>query len=390
MRPACQRLILMSLNHRMIGAWFGFAVGIVVVMATLSSVVGTLVVPRAINSRITRAVDRCLDVAFLLLVRAWRSFERRDRILAWQSPLSLLIRLAVWLGLLVVGFALLLLPSLDGSLGRAFSDAGSSMFTLGYAAPVGTGSTTLEYLAAFTGLVVIGLQVGYLPTLYAAFNRRETEVTLLTSRAGVPAWGPEILARTRWGIEDGDIPPLLDELFTTWERWAAEVAESHTTYLTLARMRSPRPLSHWLISLIAVMDAAALHLALTPSREPKLAARLSLRMGFVAIQQIATVMRLPVPEDPDPDGPVTVSFDEFRSATAMLREVGYPIEQTDEEAWPHFRGWGAHLGHGAMLMARELDAPPALWTGTRRWPSTPMPPRRPSARLARDARRRRT
>src|SRR6201998_4182538 len=238
MRPACQRLILMSLNHRMIGAWFGFAVGLVVVMVTLSSVVGTLVVPRAINSRISRAVDRCLDVAFLLLVRAVRSFERRDRILAWQSPLSLLIRLAVWLGLLVVGFALLLLPSLDGSLGRAFSDSGSSMFTLGYAPPVGSGSTTLEYLAAFTGLVVIGLQVGYLPTLYSAFNRRETEVTLLGSRAGVPAWGAEILARTRWGIgDDGDVPVLLDDLFTRWERWAAEVAESHTTYLTLTRLR---------------------------------------------------------------------------------------------------------------------------------------------------------
>ena len=66
----------------MIGAWLGFAVGIVVVTVTLSSVVGTLVVPRAINSRISRAVDRSLDVAFLLLVRVVRSFERRDRILA--------------------------------------------------------------------------------------------------------------------------------------------------------------------------------------------------------------------------------------------------------------------------------------------------------------------
>jgi hypothetical protein len=373
-----------------IGTWLGFAVGLFVVTSTLLSVVGTLVVARGVNSPISRTVDRVLDAGFLQLTTRVRSFERRDRILAWQSPLTLLIRLAVWLGLLVAGFALLLLPSLNGSLAAAFSHAGSSMFTLGYAAPTGTGSTTLEYLAAFTGLVVIGLQVGYLPTLYAAFNRRETEVTLLTSRAGVPAWGPEILARTRWGIEDGDIPLLLEELFTTWERWAAEVAESHTTYLTLARMRSPRPLSHWLTSLIAVMDAAAMHLALAPSREPKLAARLSLRMGFVAIEQIATFMRLPVPDDPDPDGPVAVSFDEFRAATAMLREVGYPIEQTDEEAWPHFRGWRANYDTVAMLMARELDAPPALWTGSRRWPSTPMPPRRPTARLARDARRRRT
>ncbi len=373
----------------MIGAWLGFAGGLFVVLGTLSSVVGTLVVPRGVNSRISRTVDRVLDAGFLQLARRVRSFERCDRILAWQSPLSLLIRLAVWLGLLVAGFALLLLPTLNGRLGLAFSDAGSSMFTLGYAAPAGTGSTTLEYLAAFTGLVVIGLQVGYLPTLYAAFNRRETEVSLLASRAGVPAWGPEILARTRWGIDDGDTGPLLEELFAVWERWAAEVAESHTTYLTLARLRSPRPLSHWLTALIAVMDAAALHLAVAPSREPKLAARLSLRMGFVALQQIASAMRLLVPDDPDPDGPVAVSFDEFRAATAMLRELGYPIEKTDEQAWPHFRGWRANYDTAALLLARQLDAPPALWTGPRRWPSTPIPPRRPAARLPGDPRQRR-
>src|SRR3984957_7544759 len=291
------------LNAPMVGAWIGFAAGLMLVLGTLMSVAGTLVVPRAVNSPASRTVDWLLDIVFRILTKPVRSFERRDKILSWQAPMSLLTRLAAWLGMLIVGFSLLLLPSMKGHLGQAFSEAGSSIFTLGYAAPSTGDSTTLEYLAAFTGLVVIGLQVGYLPTLYAAFNRRETEVTLLTSRAGVPAWGPEILARIRWGIEDGDIPLLLEELFTTWERWAAEVAESHTTYLTLARMRSPRPLSHWLTSLIAVMDAAAMHLALAPSREPKLAARLSLRMGFVAMEQIATFMRLPVPDDPDPDGP---------------------------------------------------------------------------------------
>jgi hypothetical protein len=384
-RPPPERLILIGLNDRMIGTWLGFAVGIVVVIATLTSVVGTLVVPRAINSGISRAVDRCLDVVFLMLARTVRSFERRDRILAWQSPLSLLVRLAVWLGLLVAGFALLLLPSLNGQLRQAFSAAGSSMFTLGYAAPVGTGSTTLEYLAAFTGLVVIGLQVGYLPTLYAAFNRRETEVSLLGSRSGVPAWGPEILARTRWGIEAGDTRPVLEKLFTSWERWAAEVAESHTTYFTLARLRSPRPLSHWVTSLIAVMDAAALHLALAPSSEPQLAARLAIRMGFVALQQVTRTMLRSVPDEPGPDTPISVSYDDFRSATTMLRELGYPIERSDEEAWPHFRGWRANYDAAALLLAKQLDAPPALWTGTRRWPSTPIPPRRPPLGLSREA-----
>jgi hypothetical protein len=365
----------------MVGAWVGFAVGLVVVTSTLLSVAGTLVVPRAVNSPLSRAVDRFLDIAFLLVAKRVRSFERRDRILAWQAPMSLLVRLAVWLGMLVVGFALLLLPSLKGHLGQAFSESGSSLFTLGYAAPATGDSTTLEYLAAFTGLVVIGLQVGYLPTLYAAFNKRETEVTLLSSRAGVPAWGPEILVRSRWGIQDGDIAPILQTLFLSWERWAAEVAESHTTYLTLARFRSPRPLSHWLTSLIAVMDAAALHLALAPSREPKLAPRLALRMGFVAIGQIARTMQKVALEEPDPDAPISVSYDDFRAAAAMLREVNYPIDRSDEEAWPHFRGWRANYDATALLLAKQLDAPPALWTGPRRWPSTPILPLRPPAKM---------
>ncbi len=319
--PGC-----VGLNAVVIGAWFGFAVGLLVVVVTLR-VWWALLWCRGVSIRGFRArLTGPLTPGSSSWPGGCGSFERRDRIFAWQSPLSLLIRLTVWLGLLVCGFALMLLPSVDGHLGQAFSDAGSSMFTLGYAAPAGTGSTTLEYLAAFTGLVVIGLQVGYLPTLYAAFNRRETEVSLLGSRAGVPAWGPEILARTRWGINDGDTLEVLEDLFTAWERWAAEVAESHTTYLTLVRLRSPRPMSHWLTSLIAVMDAAALHLALAPSREPKLSARLSLRMGFVALDQIARAMRLPVPDEPDPDESMAVSFEEFTAATAMLRELGYPVE----------------------------------------------------------------
>ncbi|HKC28743.1 MAG TPA: hypothetical protein VKB75_12095 [Jatrophihabitans sp.] len=367
----------------MVGSWVGFAGGLAIIAATLFSVVGTLVVPRGVTSHISRACDRLVDFTFRMATRPVRHYEVRDRVLAWQAPITLLVRLAVWLGLLAVGFGLLLLPTVNGVMTRAFSDAGSSMFTLGYAAPTGGGGTVVEYVAAFTGLVVVGLQVGYLPTIYAAFNRRETEVTLLISRAGVPAWGPEILARTRWGIYDADSRAVLNELFTTWERWAAEVAESHTTYLTLTRLRSPRPMSHWLTSLIAVMDAAALHLSLAPSREPKLAARLCLRMGFVALEQLARAMRLPISGgEPNPDAPISVSLEEFVAATAMLRELGYPVEVSDDVAWPNFRGWRANYDTPALLLARQLDAPPALWTGSRRWPSEPIAPARPTLRLA--------
>jgi hypothetical protein len=361
--------------------WFGFAAGIAVLLGTASSVVGTLVVPRSIDSRISHRCEHTVDLAFVLATSRVHDFLRRDRILAWQGPIALLLRLAVWIGLLVLGYALVLLPAVSGSPTHAFNEAGSSMFTLGYAAPTNTSSSAIDYIAAYTGLVVVGLQVGYLPTLYAAFNRRETLVTLLTSRAGVPAWGPEILARTRWGIYDGDTRPILHELFDAWEHWSAEVAESHTTNLTLVRLRSPRPLSHWLTSILAVMDAAALHLSLAPASEPKQSARLCLRMGFIALNQIARTMRLPIDEDPDPDTPISITDEQFAAAVDMLRTLNYPIERPTDQAWPNFHGWRANYDTTALALARALDAPPALWSGDRRWPATPIPPQRPPSRL---------
>src|ERR1700749_1203783 len=112
----------------MVGACVGFAAGVVLVMSTLMSVAGTLVAPREVNSPLSRSVEWFLDIVFLMATKPVRSYERRDRILAWQAPLTLLLRLAAWLGLLVVGFALFLLPSLKGHPGPAFSESRSSLF----------------------------------------------------------------------------------------------------------------------------------------------------------------------------------------------------------------------------------------------------------------------
>lgn len=360
--------------------WLGFTAGLALLVLTLGSVVGTLVVPRGIDSAISRWADVVVDAGFRLGTSKVRSLPRREAIAAWQGPMTLLVRLSVWIVLLWLGFSLVLLPFAGGD---AFSEAGSSMFTLGYAPPTDSVTTIIDYVAAFTGVIVVGLQVGYLPTIYAAFNRRETEVTMLVSRAGVPAWGPELLLRTRWGIYDTDPGAYLDGLFQTWERWAAEVGESHTTYVTLVRFRSPRPLSHWLTSLIAVMDAAALHLAVAPSVQPGISARLCLRMGFTALNQIAETMRVPYEREPSPEQEISVTRQEFGDAMAILRGVGYPIERTDDEAWLHYRGWRVNYDVAALSIAKAVDAPPAMWSGSRRYPSDPMPPVRPPTRIAR-------
>jgi hypothetical protein len=130
------------------------------------------------------------------------------------------------------------------------------------------------------------------------------------------------------------------------------------------------------------MDAAALHLSLAPGSEPKQSARLCLRMGFVALSQIARTMRLPIQEESDPDAPISIHYDQFALAVDMLEAVNYPIEQPADRAWPAFRGWRANYDTTALALARALDAPPALWSGARRWPATPIPPQRPAARLS--------
>src|ERR1017187_5599794 len=99
--------------------------------------------------------------------------------------------------------------------------------------------------------------------------------TALSARAGVPSWGPELLARTHYALgSGGSTIHTLPDLYAQWERWAADVAESHTTYLPLTRFRSPKPLSSWVTALLAVLDSAALYLALSPQKAPTVPARL--------------------------------------------------------------------------------------------------------------------
>ncbi|MDP9116346.1 MAG: hypothetical protein M3O28_03605 [Actinomycetota bacterium] len=366
--------------------WIALLLGGGVLLATWMSVIGTLIVPRPIRSRISKASGLAGIWVFAQICRPVRTYEVRDRILAWQAPMSLFLRLVIWVGLFNLSYGLMLLPFVHGSAGAAFSEAGSGLFTLGYAAPHNVVNTAIVYLAAFSGLVVVALQIGYLPTLYNAFNRRESEVTLLVSRAGAPAWGPELLARTRFGLGTVDGTAEMGELYRTWERWAAEVAESHSTYLTLCWLRSPRADANWLISLLSVMDSAALQLSLSPSIAPALRARLLLRMGFSCLNQIARATGLAVTEDADPDAEIDLTFDDFGNAVRILESVGYPVEVTAEQAWPHYRGWRVNYEAVAYSLAYAIDAPPALWSGPRRWGAAPVPPHRPANRVASDTR----
>ncbi len=365
-------------------------VGGVLVIIVWSSVIGALIVSRPVGSRLTRTADTCVDGMFRMLVRHLDD-GRRDRTLAVEAAAILLGQLAAWLGVAYLGISLLLWPFEPHGAAAAFVTAGSSLFTLGFDVPPGSVPAVLVFLAAATGLVIITLQIAYLPTLYAAFNRRETEISLLNARAGVPSWGPELLARTHYGLGSGvSTINTMPDLYAQWERWAADVAESHTTYLPLVRFRSPRPKSSWVTALLAVLDSAALFLSLSPEDAPNVPARLCLRSGFDCFRRIGQAMGFDIPDEADPEDGITLTYEEFLEGVKRMKEVDFPLERDPADAWPDFVGWRVNYERAAYLVAYAVDPVRAKWSGPRRdgrpeiEPLRPGPGRLPAKRNGRN------
>jgi hypothetical protein len=355
-----------------------FAVGLIVVIITAASVLFTIVLPREPRGfeRLSSFANRTVRLAFLGLSRVARTYEGKDALLAPTAPVALVVQLAFWAACFIVGYALML-EGTTHSLVSALAQASGAVFTVGTINLSGRANSAVDIAAGATWVVIVALQIAYLPALYQAFNRRESLVAMLESRAGTPAWGPEVLARHQLvGIID-----TLPDFYASWEEWSADLAESHTTYPVMLLFRSPDPWFSWLVGLLAVLDGAAMHLALAPSTASS-QSRLCLRMGFTALNRIAKgVLRWDVDPDPNPEGPIDLRFEEFEEAVSMLEQVGFPMERTPEEAWPDFRGWRVNYETVAYRLCDRLTAPPAPWSGTRRHlRSGVVAPRRPPQR----------
>jgi hypothetical protein len=357
--------------------WVVFAVGLLVVVLTVANVVFTMVLPRRPFGidRLTLVINRGVLRTFRWLARFGASYEAKDAVLAPAGPVALVAQLLVWAAGFTVGFGLMITGD-HHSLGDGLLQALSSVFTVGASHPGGAPESAMDIAAGSIWVVVVALQIAYLPTLYGAFSRRESLVALLESRAGLPAWGPEVLVRHQLvGIID-----TLPDLYASWEEWAADVAESHTTYPVMLLFRSPEAWYSWVVGLIAVLDAAALHLSVSPSSASS-QARLCLRMGFTTFDRIAATLGWSVDPDPNPEGPIELTFAEFAEAVAMLADVGFPMERSAEDAWPDFRGWRVNYEAVAYRLADRLIAAPAPWSGPRRHLRTgPVAPRRPPQR----------
>src|SRR5204862_4321793 len=167
-------------------------------------------------------------------------------------------------------------------------------------------------LEAATGLGLVAVVIGYLPVLYQAFNRREVGVLLLDARAGSPPSGPELLYR----MGSANARSSLSELFAEWERWAADVLETHLSYPLLAFFRSPHDNTSWVTALGSVLDAATLEITAVEVEADE-RARLLYGTGAHAVEDLFYYFRLTERE-------AVITRQEFESVLKDLESVGVP------------------------------------------------------------------
>ncbi|HLX89607.1 MAG TPA: hypothetical protein VKR22_14275, partial [Acidimicrobiales bacterium] len=133
----------------------------------------------------------------------------------------------------------------------------------------------------------------------------------------------------------------------------------------------------WVTAQLAVLDAAALYLALLPDAPGVVAARLCLRGGFSCLTRVALAAGFDVPVEADPADGISLTYEDFVDAVDRLRVVDFPLERPTEEAWLDFLGWRVNYEAAAFALASAVDAPPALWSGPRRHSTEHIAPLRP-------------
>jgi hypothetical protein len=355
---------------------------VVAVGAVLGSVLRTVVLPRAVPARLAR-------VAFLLVrgvlrVRlrlAGRSdYATRDRVFALQAPFGLFAQLLVWASLIWVLFAAvfwsLSASAIDGaSISRALEQSGSSMLTLGFDAPHGLARQLAAFAAAGVGLTLLALVIAYIPTVYAAFSRREALITKLVVRTGAPPTGPALLSSS-WRLGRFD---QLDEVWDGWEDWFIDIGESHTTFPQLAFFRSPHPQNHWVLATEAVLDGAALFT--TVCDVPRQArSELCLHAGVHALTEIAEFLGI-AHRPPEPEADITLTHQKFDQACSELRDLGVPVRDDRRLSWSEFRSTRARYEPLLAVIGRLTDAPRSEWSS---WSETAPRHRPPLLRPHRD------
>lgn len=274
------------------------AAGIACLISVLLDAFETVILPRRAvgHFRLTRLFYRLTWRPWRWISHGIRHPRRRETMLSFYGPLSLVLLIAAWAGVLIVGFALIYsafpAPFHDprGLAHPLLTDlyaSGTTLFTLGLGdvVPRILPVRCLMVLESGIGLGFVALVIGYFPVLYGAFSRREVTIALLDARAGSPPTAFELIKRHSFEGGGAALMALLAE----WERWSAELLESHISYPLLCLFRSQHTNQSWLSALVAILDTCALLIAGVQEQSAR-QAQLTFAMARHALVDISQIL----------------------------------------------------------------------------------------------------
>ncbi len=306
---------------------------VALILLILADAFETTVLPRRVNRRwrLVRVFYRSSWRPWAGVARRMRPGRRRETFLSLFGPLSLLVLLSLWAAGLIAGFALLhfslgsVIHTTDGpaSLSTYFYMSGTTFFTLGYGdvTPSGRLGRFLAVAESGLGFGFLAIVIGYLPVLYQAFSRRETNISLLDARGGSPPSAAQILLRMAGSGDRG----VLDRFLEEWERWAAELLENHLSFPMLSYYRSQHDNQSWLAAVTTILDTCALLIAGVKESCPY-QARLTFAMARHAVVDLALVFNMP-PRAPEPDRLPPARMLRLRET---LRQAGVAMRDGEE------------------------------------------------------------
>ncbi len=279
---------------------FTFVVGVACLFAALFDAFQTIILPRRATGRfrLTRVFFVATWKPWVFFVTRLRDVRKRESAFSFYGPMSLIFLLVMWAVAMMVGFALIY-----HALGSPFNDSaqgpglrsdlyvsGTTLVTLGLGdvTPKSGAVRAIIILESGTGLGLLAVVMGYFPVLYTAFSHREVSISLLDARAGSPPTAAELLRRHSY--EGGE--SALTLLLVEWERWSAELLESHISYPLLCYFRSQHSNQSWISALTAVLDTSALLITGVQGHEAR-QAQLTFAMARHALVDLSQIFSLP-------------------------------------------------------------------------------------------------
>jgi Ion channel len=305
-------------------------VGLLLILGILLEAFETVVLPRRVSRRL-----RITVLFYRMTWRPWRAIARairrkklRESFLSYYGPLSLLVLFIFWATLLIVGFGLLYYSASRSDptrppLQTCFYLSGTTFFTLGLGdiTPQTPTERVLAVVESGLGFGFLALVLSYLPVIYQAFSRREVNIVLLDARAGSPPTASELLRRHSGPRELDALEILLRE----WERWSAEILESHISYPVVSYFRSQHNNESWLGALTAILDASAL--LITDGNTPcQRQAKLTFAMCRHTVVDLAQIFHAA----PRNNGPGRLPPEDLQRMRNLLSAAGVPLLDTPE------------------------------------------------------------